>query len=395
MLTPDYLMGASQEVVNIFAQVEDDILDDIVRRIMKTGVVTDTAMWQIERAREFAFFSSDVSSMLAQATGKSKKEIDKLLSDAATRSLRYDDEIYKRAGLRIPPIDQSPALKAVLLQGRDATLTLVENLTKTAGRSARVKFYSVTDRAFLQIMTGAFDYNTALRNAVKELARHDVLTVDYASGAKTSIEAATRRAVMTSVNQATSKLQIARAEDVGSDLVETTSHAGARPSHAVWQGQVFSLSGKSRQYRNFYDETGYGSGDGLCGWNCYHNFYPFFEGLSLRSFDRDPSKKAGRDNDTDYENKQVQRSYETAVRKAKHECVAYRAAADSAQDPVLKQGFEQDFTRASVKLKDREERLKKWVEQTNSVREKGREYVPGFNRSVSQKAVWANRKAKP
>lgn len=393
MLTPEYLAGAADEVVEIFAQVESDILADIVRRVVKTGVITDTAMWQIERAREAKMLSGDIASVIAKATGKSRKEINRLLNDAAKRSLAFDDAIYQAAGLNPPPISASPAIQAVLLQGRDTTLRLVDNFTKTAGTAARAKFSAIMDRAFLQVMTDAFTPQQALRMAVKELARNEVLTVSYPSGAKAPIESAARRAVMTGTNQAVSKLQLARAQDMGSDLVEVTAHAGARPTHEVWQGQVYSLSGKTKGYKNFYYETGYGSGDGLCGWNCYHNFYPYFEGLSGRSFYQDPSAAAGRNNDRDYENTQIQRHYENQVRKAKHECVAYRQAADSAENDGLREDFERDFTRASVLLKRREAQLEEWVQMTKGVREKDRESVPGFNRRVSAKAVWANRKA--
>lgn len=394
MLSPEYLAGAADGVVEIYAQVENDILEDIVRRVMKTGEITDTAAWQIARAREFGYFQDDVVEMLAEATGKSRRELNRMMNEAAKKSLSSDDAIYLRAGRSPPPISASPALQATLLQGRDTTMALLGNFTKTAGRASTAAFSSIMDRTFLQVMTGAYDPNTAIRNAVRELARSDVLMVAYPSGASATIESAVRRAVLTGTNQAVSKLQIQRAADMRCDLLETTAHIGARPTHAVWQGQVFSISGSSRKYKNFYDETGYGTGDGLCGWNCYHNFHPFFEGLSLPSTSGDPSAAAGGNNDEDYENKQQQRAYERAVREAKRECVVYKTAIDNAGNATMRAEFEQDFARASVKLKRREARLESWISQTSgTAREREREAVAGFNRSVSSKAVWANRKA--
>ena len=393
MLPPEYLAGAADGVVEIYAQVENDIMADITRRVVKTGEITETAAWQIERAREFGYFQEDVAERLAAATGRSRREINRMMNEAAKKSLAYDDAIYRRAGRSPPPIGASPALQATLLQGRDTTMALLGNFTKTAGTASTAAFSSIMDRAFLQTMTGAFDINTAIRNAVRELARNDVLTIAYPSGAHTTMEAAVRRAVLTGTNQAVAKLQIQRASDMRSDLVETTAHAGARPTHAVWQGQIFSLSGKTRGYQNFYDATGYGSGDGLCGYNCYHNFYPFFEGISTPSFGRDPSAAAGRNNDQDYENGQQQRAYERAVREAKRECVVYKTAMDEATTDGARAAFQEDFTRASVKLKRREARLAAWVKQTDGNREREREAVAGFDRSVSSRAVWANKKA--
>ena len=393
MLPPEYLAGAADGIVEIYAQVENDILADITRRVVKAGEITDTAAWQLARAREFGYFQEDVTERLAQATGRSRRELNRMMNEAAKKGLAYDDAIYRRAGRAPPPISASPALQATLLQGRDTTMALLGNFTKTAGTASTAAFSSIMDRAFLQNISGAFDIDTVIRNAVRELARADVLTIAYPSGAQTSVEAAVRRAVLTGTNQAVAKLQIQRAAEMRSDLVETTAHAGARPEHAVWQGQIFSLSGKTRGYQNFYDATGYGSGDGLCGWNCYHSFYPFFEGISMPSFDRDPSAAAGRDNDQDYKNGQQQRAYERAVREAKRECVVYKTAIDAADSDGARAAFEEDFARASVKLKRREARLEGWISQTRGNRERDREAVPGFDRSVSSKAVWANRKA--
>ena len=393
MLPPEYLAGAADGVVEIYAQVETDIVADITRRIMKTGEITETAAWQIERAQEFGYFQQDVADRLAAATNKSRREINRMMNDAAKKSLAFDDAIYRKAGRAPPPIGVSPALQATLLQGRDTTMALLGNFTKTAGTAATAAFSTIMDRAFLQNMTGAFDINSVIRNAVRELARNDVLMIAYPSGAKTTIEAAVRRAVLTGTNQAVAKLQLQRAADMRSDLVETTAHAGARPTHAVWQGQIYSLSGKTRGYQNFYDATGYGSGDGLCGYNCYHNFYPYFEGISMPSFGRDPSAAAGRNNDQDYENGQRQRAYERAVRAAKRECVVYKTAMDEATNDTARAEYEDAFARASVKLKRREARLADWVEKTDGNREREREAVAGFDRSVSSKAVWANRKA--
>lgn len=51
-------------------------------------------------------------------------------------------------------------------------------------------------------------------------------------------------------NQTALKEQVQLASELDMDLVETTAHAGARPEHAKWQGQVFSLTGKTQGIRS-------------------------------------------------------------------------------------------------------------------------------------------------
>lgn len=99
MLNPEYLMQAADPVVEIYSQVEQDILEDIARRVVKTGYFTDTAQWQLKKAKEFGYLQGDVNDILVKATGLSQKEIKKLMTAAGTKSLAFDDVIYKAAGI--------------------------------------------------------------------------------------------------------------------------------------------------------------------------------------------------------------------------------------------------------------------------------------------------------
>lgn len=394
MLAPEYLMQVADPVVDIYSQVEQDIVEDIARRVVKAGYFTDTAQWQLKKAKEFGYLQGDVQDILAKATGLSQKEVQKLMTAAGTKALAFDDAIYKAAGLSPVAVSQSPALMAMLLQGVDTTMALIGNYTKTTAKVSTVAFNSILDRAYIQIISGAFDPTTALKRAIKELATSGIEKIAYPSGATASIETAVRRAVTTGVNQSVAKLQLLRAEEMGCELVETSSHAGARPSHAEWQGKVFCIKGHHKRYGDFYRETGYGTGAGLCGWNCYHSFYPYFEGLSTPSFSHDPSKDAGRTNDEDYERQQKQRYYERKIRESKKECSTLDAAMKAAQSDELHDELYKEFQRASVKLKQREARLREFIDETGRTRLRDREWTGTWNRSTSSKAVWANRKAK-
>ena len=398
MLSPTYLSGVADEVIDVYSQVEQDIADDIVRRTLKMGYVTDTARWQYRKAQEFGYFQDDVAGILSRAGARSRRQIKLIMSQAATDSLAFDDAIYKHVGLSPLPVAKSPALQALLLQGTDRTMRLISNFTKTTSTMSYEVFGSILDRAYLQILSGAFSPQTAIYNAIRELSEKGITRIAYESAAGRvsydNIDVAVRRAVITGVNQSVSKLQLARAEEMGCELVEVTSHSGARPSHAEWQGQVYALGNSGRHdYPDFEDSTGYGTGEGLCGWNCYHNFYPYFDGLSTRSFSHDPSADAGRDNDADYELSQKQRYYERQVRAAKREASTWNAAVESARTEAEKAMYYDDFQWASVKLKRREAALQDFLNENGRTRDWYRLQTAGWNRSVSAKAVWANRKA--
>ena len=392
MLPPEYLIGVADKLVQVYAAVEDEIVADAARRLVKMGYVSETTEWQLVKGHQVGLFTKDVQKALASASGKSEKEIMRLLSEAGVQSLKYDDAIYLLAGLTPLPLSECPALQAILLQGADDLTKLLGNFTQTRAKTCEVAFRNLCDKAWLQILSGAYDPETAIRRVINELARQEIAKIAYPSGHQSGMEHAVRRAVTTGVNQSIAKLQLQRAADMGCNLVEVTSHAGARPDHAKWQGRVYCITGKHKKYKNLRDATGYGTGPGLCGWNCYHNFYPYFEGLSTPSFSRDPSKDAGRSNKQDHENQQKQRYYERKIREAKKECVALNAAYQAA-DGALKESLKEDFNRAALKLKRREAKMEEFMKETGRTRLREREQSPGFGHSVSSRAVWAKRKA--
>ena len=395
MLDPMYLGSCTQEVVDIFTEVESEIMADIVRRITKTGDMTFTAKWQLQKAQAVGLLQGDVKGYLASTLNESRKEINRLFKEAAVKSIAVDDTIYKRIGFVPVSIFKSDNMKAIILQGTRNSYQLLRNFTKTTAKVADMALYNSLDKAYLLTQIGAYDYNRAIRQAVNELAKQGMAHVAYPSGHVDTTETAVRRAVLTSLNQTCAELQLYRADDVGCDLVEVTSHMGARPSHAEWQGRIYSISGKKKGYKSFRDETGYGTGDGLCGWNCRHSFFPYYEGISGRTFTPTATRAAAAENERIYNLTQKQRYYERQIRAAKAECAALDEAVKSAPNEEQEKMFREDFTNSSVKLKRREEKLKQFLANNPELnRQREREWKGGFNRSVSAKAVWANRKSK-
>ena len=286
MLLPDYLDKLPESLVTLFQQVEEDILEDMARRILKTGKLTDSAQWQVWRLEQLGEEKEFIRYHLQRLTGKTQGEINALFQEAGAQALYYDDLIYKAFGLTPGKINNTPALLNLLNSGAIQTNRTFQNLTATTANTATQQFERALDRAWLQISSGGFDYKTAVQRTIKDLARSGIQSIVYPSGHTDSVDVAVRRAVLTGVNQTAAKLSEARAEEMGCDLVETTAHPGARPTHALWQGQIFSRSGRHPKYPDFVSSTGYGTGAGLCGWNCRHSFFPFFEGLSESAYPR-------------------------------------------------------------------------------------------------------------
>lgn len=384
MLPPSYLDQMPDAFVQLWQQVEEQILQDVARRISKMEALTPTANWQLWRYQQTEALRNDVVKLLAKYSGKSETAIRKLLLQAATEAMEREDAIYYHYDMEPTPFEESAALNNLLDAGARQTCGTWQNITATTANTVTGAFERTLDAAWLKVNTGAFDYKTAVKQAVDSLA-DDMPMVTYPSGHKDSIEVAARRAVLTGVNQTTGKLQVARMDEMGCEFVETTAHGGARPSHAEWQGRRFHRGGavdyKGRHYPDFEAATGYGTGAGLCGWNCRHTFFAVFPELGdppqwtqeqLRELNARNIEWNGKKY-TAYEISQMQRARERNVRRWKKRYLAEDAA-----------GL--DTTDAAVRLKAARQSLAEFAQATGGRVDSARTSVPKFGRSEASRA---------
>ena len=408
MLTPEYLASCTDYLLGMYDALNQAIAEDIARRIIKTGKMTDSAKWQVKQLRENGEVMSDIIKDVARISGKSESEVKKIFQDSARTGVRYDAQPLLKAGYDVD-LKLSPAMKQTLEAAIAKTNGNIRNLTMTTGSTAGGLYMEATNKAYMKVTSGGFSYYEAIRQAIKDAAT-DGGYVLYGKGTRSQLDVAIRRSVLTGVNQTAGKLTELYSEDLGAEYYETTAHSGARPSHAEWQGRVFKIHGSSPDYPNFEDSTGYGTGAGLCGWNCRHSFYPFWPGISKPAYSQEtlddydsPKYEHNGNMLTDYECSQIQRAYEREIREIKRVLASYDAAIDETTDSEMESCIRQDFASESVKLKSKEKELKKFCKETNRDYESNRTQVVAykdsngkivnFGRSTAQKAVWANKKS--
>lgn len=392
MLQPDYLDHAPDEMVQLWQTVEDDILRDVARRIGKMDGMTPTANWQLWRYQQVEAVREEVVKLLAKYSGKSEREIRRILQEACTAALEADDEIYYHYGKTPTPFAESLPLQNLLNAGYRQTSGTWSNLTATTANTVTGAFERVLDEAWLKVSSGAFDYKSAVKTAVDTLA-DDMPYITYPTGHTDTLEVAARRAILTGVNQTAGKLQDARMEEMGAEYVETTAHGGARPTHAEWQGKRFHLGGDKvfdgKMYKDFVRETGYGTGAGLCGWNCRHQYFACFPELgdppswtqeSLEQLNARNVEYNGQMY-TQYEISQMQRARERNVRKWKRRYLAEDAAGS-------------DTTASAIRLKAARESLKQFTRDTGGQLDSARTMVSGFGRSQAARATAQAKKEK-
>lgn len=327
MLTPEYLLHAPEPAEEIAEQLHMDILERIIERILiRFGrgddyLLTPVDKWQIEVLQDAGFLLEDIQKEIAKATGRMQEEIAAAMEDAGVRSIEYDDEIYKKAGLNPKPLTQSPHLVRIMQDTYEQTMGEWRNFTSISKRAVHSLFVDACDTAYMQAMSGAISARQAVKEALEKIVEGGVY-VTYPGGRKDTIETATARAVRTGISQASGRIQMARMDEMGVDLVLVSSHLGARPSHYEWQGQIYSRTGNG--YPDFVSTTRYGKVDGLKGANCRHSFSPYFEGMDnpFQHYDSEENQKL-------YETEQRARAMENRIRKTKRLVMGYKATGDA------------------------------------------------------------------
>lgn len=378
MLTPSYLMEAPEPAEEIAEQLHQDILKRIIERVLirfERGddyILTALDKWQIEVLQDAGFLLEDIEKEIAKATGRMQTEIAEAMEDAGVRAIEYDDEIYKKAGLNPQPLTQSPHLVRLMQDTYEQTMGEWKNLTSISKRVAHDLFVSACDKAYLQAMSGTISMSQAVLEALDEIIDGGVY-VEYRDKfgnviRRDTIEAATARAVRTGISQASGRIQMARMEEFGWDLVVTSSHLGARPTHYVWQGQIYSRNGGD--YPDFVSSTGYGTVTGLCGANCRHSFSPYFEGMDnpFEEYDSEENRKL-------YEIEQRARTMERRIRDTKRRLMGYEADGDTKR-----------FERTAALLQKQNEAYNAYCDEKGLKKRSDRIQIARWNRSEAAKA---------
>lgn len=347
---PSLLEALPEEIAELFRGLEDTLIADICSRL-KTGTVGETTVLDIKALRSHGIDLKEIEKAISETSGISEKKLKKLLEEVVEKNQQYYNEVITLADVTKPETLVNAAdIDAIKRQ----TLQEMRNITRTmafvvdAGRTILKPQKALTwalDAALLQVQSGAVSYNTAIANAVKQLADSGLRMVDYESGRSDQVDVAARRAVMTGVNQINQKYAEQSTEYLETDLVETSAHIGARnignvpENHEMWQGKWYRWSEKPQistgEYPDFIETTGYGTGAGLGGWNCRHTFYPVVEGVSEATYSQaDLDAMKGENRKFKFEGQeydgytatQEQRSIERTIRKLKREETAYNAA---------------------------------------------------------------------
>lgn len=381
----DYQKKIADKIAARYINLELRIMEDIVRRIKKTGEITSTADWQINRLKVLGYSSEDIENAIKDTLNASYPEMFELYDKIVEREYVRDKDVYEQVNAQYIPYEENEQMQqnveAIIRQSKGE----LENITGSLGfyldyngrkvLTPLAEVYSgYLDTACYEIVSGAFDYGSVLRRTVTQLTNSGLRKIDYASGRADRVDVAARRAVLTGVAQICGKMSDYNAEKLGAEFFEVDWHSGARPTHAVWQGRVYSKE-------QLYSVCGLGTVTGLLGVNCYHMYFPYFPGISTRNYTDEWLDEQNRKESilkefngkeyTLYEAKQRQRQMEVAMRAQREKVqLLEKGGADPDEVMLMKakyQGQLSEYARFSRKMELKEERERIYLDMRGRV----------------------------
>lgn len=385
-MNQEYKEKLSGQIVKNFSDLELRIMEDIIRRIKKAGEITSTADWQINRLLILGNSSEDIEKMIKEALNASYPEMFELYDQVIDWEYVRNKDVYEQINAEYIPYEENVQLQQLtdaIIQQTDAEL---QNITQSLGfyldygDGKRVLtplaevYQNYLDAACLDIISGAFDYNSALRRVVTQLTNSGLRQIDYASGRANRVDVAARRAVITGITQLTGHISDYNAQKLQTDYFEVAWHSGARPTHQIWQGKVWSS-------QQLVTVCGLGTVTGLEGINCYHERYPFIMGISERQWSDEWLAQKNMEENTPkeyhgktytlYEAKQRQRQMETAMRAQREKVQLLQAGgADPEEITIARakyQGQLNEYARFSRKMGLKQERDRIYLDMRGRV----------------------------
>ena len=337
------LMELAEECSDVLAAMEDDLLQNIAEYLSEGRADIPTAQWKIRQLAALGRLDRENIRTIAEYSGIAADMEEIAMTRAALAAVKDMDEGFGKLvsdgiieGTAVP-MEETALLAAAMYskQAKDrlnkvntvmryfARTTAAAAVNKAAEIVNKQQHLDTLNKAAGKVIMGAESRQTAVRECIKEMSEKGIPAFVDAAGRQWSPEAYVNMDVRTTCSNTAHEAQFSRMNDYDIDLIETSSHPGARPKCALDQGRIFSKSGKNRKYPA-WKTSSYGEPDGILGINCGHHVYPHIEGVSTQTYF--PYDKE--ENDKLYKQKQEQRRLEREVRSAKREVSMLNSAGD-------------------------------------------------------------------
>lgn len=292
-VTPHQIDLWSGNMAHLYQSLEGEILRLVIQRL--NNGADNIAEWQLQKLRELHLFNAETAKLVAEVSGVSEKEVQRMFNELGDTSLKEIDDIVPK-GQYLQPTASSTDL--VMKAYYDQAWGSLDNYVNQTLLSTNYGYGSGLTRLYNDIInktvaafnTGLFTFEEALERTVRQWAQQGIKSTFIDKGGHTwSIERYVRTVLKSTMGNTYNELRTSRMSEYGIHTVVVSSHMGARLACSLIQGNVVDLREnvpENSNYKSIYDpywKADYGTPGGHRGINCGHAWFPFIPGVNTNN----------------------------------------------------------------------------------------------------------------
>lgn len=418
-LTPNDILRISEPVEQMYMDCTSQLLINLSKHF-KSNTALSTREYETQKLSELGELTNESIEIIAANTGRAPEEIKKAVTEGMGLEIQETEKVCQAAAAKgtiqsaTTSWQASERVKAVVdnlveQATEDSNIVNTVMLNSTRERYVQAVQYATQEEAKILATYGAMDVATlesklqltqgvlnqatlstaigaeartqAVRRAVEMVVSQGITGYIDAGGHKWSPEAYINMDIRTTVHNAAVQGQKARSADYDVQTFQISSHAGARPLCAPYQGKIYSWDGSTGVVTDLYGvqypyegigNTSYGQPAGIFGINCGHRPVTFVDGYSRPRFEPTQDEE---ENKKQYELSQKQRYLERQIRDEKTKALCYDAAGDK-----------EAFDKAALRIKEKNTQYKEFCKANNLTQRPSNTQVYGYNKNISNKA---------
>lgn len=129
----EYKNKVVSKIASRYQDLEERIMQDIVRRIQKAGEITSTADWQINRLQILGYSSEDIEKGIKDALNASYPEMFELYDKVINWEYVRNKDVYEQINVKYIPFEQNKQLQQITDAIIEQSLSDMENITRSMG----------------------------------------------------------------------------------------------------------------------------------------------------------------------------------------------------------------------------------------------------------------------
>lgn len=379
----DKIQKAIKPIISIYNDMELDIIEKIAEHFNINDEFINSDYWYFEKLKEMGGLNNETIKLLEKYTGKTRLELLKAMKEIGISAIPTEQlNIATQKGALLNPdeIIKSTNIQNIIKYSYNQIEKQFIQMNNTIVEKVKKVYTDIVTQAYIKTNSGIYSYQEAILESLDELGNKGISVLEYQTDKgirKYDIVGTVRRDLLVATRGLVGKVNEEVIKESGHHVVRVSHHFGARTgdggenytNHAWWQEKQFfcwnydgQATEEERKLPDFMEHCNYGDVQGIVGINCKHFFTVWYGSLK-----KDKLDFTYQENKEQYENTQQQRYLENGVRKWKRKQVVAKTSQD-----------EEGYNKASKKVREWQDRLKNFTNNSNLKRDYTREHIKDY-----------------